>query len=363
MSTHDQWSIQKIRSTFQHRFGPPQPPSNTTILVYHRGSCIGQMGPHIQKSLNWNDCRLGLYEFWIIPTGSRTTRLNEQVATNQVGVAFTVNVEIQYQVNEPEKVARAHETTLPDDVNKELQRMIQQHAGRYGPLEWEALKQAIESDMLRRRQLSVGVETMNPLVKVTLDSKVVEHRREAFVIRDQGVVRQAQIDRDRAELLAAAQTEDFQLQLDLARQNREATVAQVKMERYARVLTQGKVEQFAALLVEPDNATLREIVQNFEDQRNTVVAERWKFFKEMINSDDSSLIARRIQDAMKALGMIDRPLLQNDTNGNNNPSGGDNPNGSNNPSGSGNKPKNRQLFDDDDSDDDDEDKYGWMKDD
>jgi hypothetical protein len=339
MSNDERWLIQKIKSTLQHRFGPPQPPPNTTIVVYHRGTCLGQMGEHIRKTLNFNDCRLGLYEFWIIPIGSRKATINESVATNQTGVAFTMTVDIQYQVSNPEQVARYHEIDLPGDVEKELHRMLQQHAGRYGPLEWERLKQAAETDLLRRRQLEVGVETMNPLVRVTIDSKVQATYRTAFDIRTGEVVHDAEEQSERARLQREARLVDDGAMLDLAKQNREALVFQAKMDRYARVLSQGKVEQFAALLAEPDNATLKGIVEHFEKQRSGVVAERWKFFKELISSDDAALISGRIRDAMKALGMVDRPLLSDNTDG------------------PANKPKNPPLIDDDDDDDE----YGWLK--
>ena len=251
------WSINKIQSTMGHRFGPPQPPPNHTIVVFHRGVCLGPLGPHLR--LNLNDCRQGFYEFWVVPTGNRKLPvIATQLASNVPGVYFSLTLEIQYHVSSPEKVARQHAATLPEDVGRELRRMLQQHANRYGPLEWQKVEQAIENDLLRRRQLDAGVETTNPLVKVTLDLQVEKRYREAFDIRDGAVIADAELERDLQQVQRDMRRDQVQTDRALADDTNKDQLRQRRMDRYIKVLSQGRVEQFAAMLADPDNTNLKD---------------------------------------------------------------------------------------------------------
>lgn len=329
----DTWHITRIKSTFSHRLGPPQPPPNHIVVVFHRGMCLGLIGPHIQLKLT--DCLQGLYEFWMIPTGGRKLRpITEQLASNVPGVYFEVVVEIQFRITSPETVARLHAESLPQDLERELRWMIQQHTNQFGPLEWQRVNQAIEDDLLRRRQLDVGVEILNFLVKVSMDSQIEQRFRQAFELRDLAMVDDATLEREIQQVRRDMLLDQAQNERALADEENKDLLFQRRMNRYSKVLRQGRIELFAALLAEPDNEQLRLIIEYFESQGNRVISKRWGLFLEMLKSDDMGVFLLRIKQAIKALG-IDEHLQLDDS------AGGDG--------------KSQPLLDDDDD--------SWMQDD
>jgi len=166
---------------------------------------------------------------------------------------------------------------------------------------------------MRRKQTEPGVEILGVVPRVKMDTGIEAGHRKLGEIVGQRPIRDAEHESELAELKRQAAILRGKTEVETARVEGQISISRLKAEEYTRILKLGRFEQFGQLLSEPDNATLKQIVDHFEAQREQDVAMRWTLFKEWMKSDDTGLIAERIRTFVLGMEGLNNPLVNNRT--------------------------------------------------
>jgi len=83
----------------------------------------------------------------------------------------------------------------------------------------------------------------------------------------------------------------------------------LKITEMMRYFEMGRYAQFAMMLNNADDATMREIVLRLEDQREQDVGKRWELVNRVLSADDTGLLANRLARMMPGINMFHNPLV------------------------------------------------------
>lgn len=299
MSNQTAWKVDVIVSNWRHTLSPPKGTSGTVTVVYKKGEgAIGLLSDGVR--LEKKDCINGAYEFCFVPLAPRVIRLSERISAKEMGVEFTVNIDLEYVIANPLQVVEYRNQDLDAIVTARVQGQLYKYDRHYQANNPLSLQMDIQ-ERLDGALSDIGVKIANSNVRVHPDERIKKTQTEIFDVQTQKELVEAQTELKLTEIRAESTVRNEQHDRDITERKWRYELTGIDMKFYAEALRKDDPERFALMISEKDSSVVREVVERYVKDHELQDKRRWDLFVKLLTDDDAQLLTSRFLEIARFL--------------------------------------------------------------